>query len=183
MRKALPIIIIFSLLLSGCTLTQNKQDQEAKTSNQNKQAQQETQEQVFTGSFLDAVKKGVGLKCTYEIDGVKAEGYIKGKKYRGKMQSEGKLAQVIMKDNCIWTWGEGQEQGIKTCYDPEKADETMWGEGSQEESASDTESTKINTPEGQYKCIPISISEDRFTPPSDIKFLDMQEMMQNYMNQ
>lgn len=174
MRKALPIIIVFSLFLSGCTLTGNKNNQENPSQ---EQSQESNQEQTFSGSFTEAVRKGIGLKCTYQIEEHTSEGYIKGKKYRGKIQSQGKVSQVIMKDNCMWVWDEGQDQGFKTCYEPEEADETLWGD------SGDSESTEINTPQGQYKCKPAVIGEDKFTPPADIKFMDLQEMMQGYTNQ
>ena len=67
-------------------------------------------------------------KCTYQVDGNQYEGYIKGKNYRGKIESEGKIGEVIMQDNCMWTWNTGETQGMKMCYELDEADSTLWGE-------------------------------------------------------
>lgn len=127
---------------------------------------------TFVGSLKEAIGMGVAMKCTYEVEGNEYEGYIKGKNYRGKMvNAEGQTGEVIVKENCMWSWSENQAQGVKTCI----ADEDMEEEGGDIWDQPDTVDTSVN-----YKCLPTTVSDSMFTPPSDIQFLDIDEMMKNF---
>jgi hypothetical protein len=125
------------------------------------------------GTLKEAVALGVGMKCTYEIEGNKYEGYIKGENYRGKIKTaEGKEGGVIMKGNCMWTWTEGESQGVKICYD---------------ETDVETEETDVwEQPQGTvgpdmtYTCVPAAVTDAQFTPPADVNFLDLESMMEGF---
>lgn len=173
-QKKLLIILIFSFFLSGCTKKSDNTANSVPAGNGDTTTSQVKEDESFTGSLYDAIKLGTGMKCTYTLDGKEYEGYVKGKNYRGKVVSQGQVTEVIMSDNCMWTWGGGLEQGIKTCYDPEEADEMIW-QGQEEE-------TSVNTGDVSYRCTPSVISDDLFNPPADQNFMDVQEMMQNLPN-
>ena len=73
---------------------------------------------TFSGMLKDAVELGVVMKCTYEVEGNEYESFIKGENYRGKIKTtEGKTGEIIIKDNCMWTWSEEETQGIKICFE------------------------------------------------------------------
>ena len=75
--------------------------------------------------------------------------------------------EVIIKDNCMWSWSEGESQGMKTCFDA--AEQDIWDEP-QGASASDVE----------YHCVPTVITDAKFIPPTNIEFMDLDEMMGGY---
>ena len=127
----------------------------------------------FSGTLKDAVNLGIAMKCTYTVEGNEYESLIKGENYRGKIKTaEGKTGEVIMKNNCMWTWTEGEVQGMKTCFeesDPETTD--MW---EQPQGAVGTDIT--------YTCLPTTVTDAEFTPPSDIDFMDLDAMMEGLGN-
>lgn len=137
--------------------------------------------EAFKGGLAAAVKLGVPMKCSYSIGNeMESEGYIKGKNYRGKMEDEtGKVSEVIMKDNCMWNWDTETREGSKFCFEGENED-AMW-----DFDAGDTEDMDIpegyEAPDVEYDCKPAVISDSMFALPTDVKFLDMQEMMNSFM--
>ena len=65
------------------------------------------------------------MKCTYKVEGNEYESFIKGENYRGKIKTaEGKTGEVIMKNNCMWTWTVEEAQGIKTCFEESDTGDT-----------------------------------------------------------
>ena len=125
----------------------------------------------FVGSIQEAMSMGVGMKCTYEVEGSQYEGYVKGNSYRGMVASAQGISQVIVKDNCVWSWSEDESQGVKMCSDPEDgSDSSVWDNP---ESGLDT---SLN-----YECSAVAVSDSQFSPPSDIEFIDFEAMMQNMM--
>ncbi len=77
-----------------------------------------------------------------------------------------------MKDNCMWTWSEDEAQGMKICFeetDPEATD--IW---EQPEGTVGTDMT--------YTCLPAAVTEAKFTPPTDVEFMDLDAMMQGMGN-
>lgn len=121
--------------------------------------------EVFTGSLKEAVSLGVPMKCKYTVAGVEYEGVVKGNQYKGSIVNpDGTSGTVIMKENCVYTWEEGQDQGIKVCYDIEEGD--IWD-------SEDTEAIHES-----YVCNPAAVSDAEFDLPADVSFLDMDSFMQ-----
>ena len=113
-----------------------------------------------------AVDLGIPMKCTYKVEGYEYEGYIKGEKWRGKVKSaDGNIGEVIMKDNCMWSWTTETEQGVKMCFEEAEGEEDVW-------------SQQDTTPDIDYNCLPTAITDSRFDPPGNINFLDMDQMIQ-----
>jgi len=138
--------------------------------------------EAFKGGLAAAVKLGVPMKCSYSIDGeMESEGYIKGKNYRGKMTAEqGKIAEVIMKDNCMWNWDEDTKEGVKFCFENEEGN-TMWGDFDEEDFENVELPEGYEPPDMEYDCKPAIIADSKFIPPSDVEFVDMQEIMNSFM--
>ena len=111
------------------------------------------------------------MKCTYSIEGNEYVGYVKGKSWRGSMKSaDGKTSEVIMKDNCMWTWEEGVAQGMTTCFEPVEGEEdTDFWEGTESGGTS---------PDVNYSCMPAVITDSKFDPPTNVEFMDLNQMMQ-----
>ncbi len=164
MKKILPIIIVVALLGVGAFALLGKGEGES-GSEISESSQAETDSaptiQKFT-ALKAAVELGIPMKCSYSMGGVETEGYIKGEQWRGKMESQdGQTAEVIMKDNCMWSWGGGQPQGIKLCFTPEEGEGSVWDQD--------------DTSGLEYNCVPAAITDDKFTPPANIEFLDMSQ--------
>ena len=122
----------------------------------------------FSGTLKEAVARGVGMRCSYSIEGNEYEGYVKGQNYRGEVKdAEGRVGGVIIKDNCVWSWVEGESEGMKVCY--EQDDETDIWEDTFEGAA---ESNLV------YHCTPTVVSDTQFDPPADINFLDLNSLME-----
>ncbi len=121
------------------------------------------QGESFTGKLKEAVARGIPMKCTYSQEGTTGTSYIKGNKVYGEITGQGKTGYVVMVDKCMWSWNKGETQGIKMCFE-----ENVW-EGEKGEGSVATEA--------EYNCSPALVSDSQFNPPSNVKFLTIEEMM------
>jgi len=175
MKKLLPVVLILVVIGVGALLIGRSRGTTTTPSDSETVTTQSSQSDTFVGSLKEAVARGVGMKCTYQVEGNEYEGYIKGKNYRGKTKTtEGKEGGVIIKDNCMWIWAEDEDQGIKTCF---------------EDTEAETQSTDIwEQPQGtvgsdmEYTCVPFAVREAQFTPPAGVEFLDLESMMEGLGN-
>jgi hypothetical protein len=114
--------------------------------------------QTFTGSIKDAVKKGIPLKCTMpknETTGIEVVvGYLKGEKYYAEINQKGKAGYIIIADNCMYSWFKSDKQGAKICFSG-----NVWDQQGSEDT--------------NYNCKTAAFSDSIFTPPSDVKFMDI----------
>lgn len=121
--------------------------------------------ETITGTIEKIMAMGKTAKCTYKVNDIEAEGYIKNNMYRGKsnIPNQG-LVDIIMKDNCMYAWSDkkqdapGGYQGTKICFDEGMS---MFGQNSG------------IRPDIEYKCSVTSVSDDIFEPPANIKFYDV----------
>jgi len=169
MKKSLPIIIILVIIVAGLVgwkyLGKGKT---ALTSGGTEQVQEETQGESFTGKIKDAFMRNVPLKCTYQMDeNNSGVGYLKNQKYYGEITSNGKITYVILADNCMWSWTKEETQGVKMCFEVEEG-EDIWSDIEEGQQAAGYD----------YRCAPSLVNDAVFTPPSNIKFMDIDQMMQ-----
>jgi len=127
-------------------------------------------DQPFSGTLKAAIAMGVPMKCSYAVEGVEYEGYIKGEQFMAKVNANGKAGNVIIKDDCMWSWTDEEAQGIKTCFEPVEGEESIWD-------SPDTSELDMN-----YTCRPAAITDDKFNPPSNIEFLDLDSLMNGSLN-
>lgn len=179
MKKILPIIVII-LVISGIagyfliqkdSLPSTDQVIDQEEESQAVDTEDTSDKEKYTGTLKKMVDLGVPLKCTFS-QGEEYSGttWVKGEKFYSEIESEGQSGKVIFKDNCMWNWSEGQEQGVKMCFDPEEAEEMFSGE-------TDTGQTGLPT-DANFNCQPAVFTDARFNPPSGIEFMDMDELMQ-----
>lgn len=121
----------------------------------------------FTGKLKQAITIGVPLKCTYQQGDFAGTGYVQGKKYFGEVSNQEQKGYVIMKDNCMWTWGEEQKQGVKMCFEEDIFEGNEEVEG--------TVPTEV-----EYHCAPAVFPDSKFDPPADINFMDVSQQFMNY---
>ncbi|PJC28385.1 hypothetical protein CO054_00410 [Candidatus Shapirobacteria bacterium CG_4_9_14_0_2_um_filter_39_11] len=166
MKKALPIVIlivIVALLVGGWMfLKKGKGGVSLPIPGEiKKEAGQEGES--FTGKLKDAVARGLPMKCTYTQDSTTGTSYIKGSKVYAEITAQGKEGYIIMVDKCMWTWNKGESQGIKMCFE-----ENVW-EGEEGAGSAPTEA--------EYNCAPALVSDSQFSPPANVKFVDVEEMI------
>jgi len=105
------------------------------------------------------------MECTYTMNGTKVKSRIKGKNFSGEMETPEGLSYVIIKDNCMWTWQKDTKQGVKTCFKNEDGSETsIWDDFDKK------------TPDAKYNCHPAVISENAFNIPSDVSFMNIDNL-------
>ena len=173
MKKLLPIVLVIAVVGVVAFFMMNRGSGKGKLIDDTLIGSE--QGETFTGSLMDAVKLGVAMKCTYEVEGNEYEGYVKGTNYRGKMTTaEGKVAEVILKDNCMWSWSEEENQGIKTCFEATEMEgetDSIWDQAG------------AASADMSYKCAPAAVTDAQFTPPANIQFMDLDSMMEGFRNQ
>lgn len=158
----LGLFFVSALFLSGCTLP-------GKTETDEKQLSKTATEKGFNGAFKAAIALGAPMKCSYEVDGNVAEGWIKGKQYLGKTTMQEKTVNILMKGECMWSWGEGETTGTKMCFETTN-DESIWDD------------TSEGSPK-TVKCRPAAITDAKFTPPSNVEFINMDNMYGGNMSE
>lgn len=163
MKKTLPVIlaVLFGLVVVGFLVFKRQSTSPAQISPQGASL-----EETFVGRLKEAVMKGVPLKCTWQQGDYLSEGYIKGEQYYGKMQTPQGESYVIMKDNCMWAWAKGEAQGVKNCFVPEEGETDFW--------------EMEEAPQNVLNCVPATITDSQFEPPTEVNFVDMQQIMQQF---
>ena len=172
MKKSLPLIIVVAVIVVGLAtwnfLGRNKQALIENGVQQTETTQEEAKGESFTGKIKDAFMRNVPLKCTYQMDENNSSvGWLKDKKYYSEIAADGKMSYLILIDNCMWVWNKDEkDKGVKMCF-VQQQDEDFWE--SFEESQ---EVAGYN-----YKCSPAIINDAVFTPPADVKFTDIDALM------
>lgn len=134
--------------------------------------------QTMSDNLLGLLSSGKTQQCTFDSSdpasgGINGTVYLSGNKMRGdfKIATEGsQVNQISMirngDDNYIWGEGFPGGTGIKMTL-------------SMDEYTSDAESKKYFDPtqKVEYKCDSWVVDSSVFTPPSNVKFSDISEMM------
>jgi len=180
MKKALTValLVVVSISLTGCLKKDNQQ-----TGGGN-------EEEMFSGSFFDLVKRGKNVKCTFSdnSEDSSSEGtiYVSGSKARNdfvaKMnEGEDFESHSIVHGEYIYVWSSAGEQGTKMkLSDIEAQQEEM---PTAEDMKEAYQGYKDLQDEVDFKCRPWIPDNSKFNPPSNIEFVDMGEMMQQMQEQ
>lgn len=151
-----------ALFLGGCNLIPGKKEE----SLVNKTNETEKGD-IFSGSLKAAMELGMPFKCTNSVETGEgeavSEGIIQGKQYRGKMTINGRSTNVIMKDNCMWSWQDNDSNGMKTCFEPTEEGEDTWDSNNEEF-------------DKNVKCVPTVVTGESFLPPTNVNFLNLDEL-------
>ncbi|MFH0943236.1 MAG: hypothetical protein V1810_03620 [Candidatus Beckwithbacteria bacterium] len=131
----------------------------------------------FTGNLKEAMAKNLPMKCEWKQNNNSGASYVKGDDIYVETIVDGKNGFIIMKDNCMWSWGDQMEQGVKFCSEPTEVEVN-------EDIKNQTGEDKAEGVDWQmeYKCAPAIFGEEKFTPPAGVKFTDMDEMLQGLGN-
>lgn len=133
---------------------------------------------AFT-SIRDALSKSISLECTVTNDeGRVTKAYIKNGAVRADMTAPdpNEVGSMILKDNTLYTWSGTEGVMMKLPKEDYEA-EAMPKESNQgDEFINDLE-------EHKESCKPAVVDDSLFTPPSDVVFSDMSQMMEGQMNE
>ncbi len=165
-------LILLGILLTGCLPQMQKES--AEDGEQKKAGQQE---ESYSGTMEKIMGLGVPLKCSWKKDdSYYGESWVKGKQSYGEIHQEGKVAKVLFKDDCMWTWEESNPEGTKMCFEEK---EMEWMPEAREEMAQDQPNFQYQQPDIDYQCRPGIFGDDKFNPPAEVNFTDIGQMMEN----
>ncbi|MEK6947895.1 MAG: hypothetical protein AABX19_01490 [Nanoarchaeota archaeon] len=162
-RNTILIILVLGILILGAC---SKTDSQTSTDSNDK----------FSGKLADIMNSGSSYKCTTMQENNQIEMYVKGKKVRSELTTpQGKVNVVSDENKCVWMWQNGTNQGTKFCSDETKSD----SDTTEEYNAQVQGKTDPNT---NVDCNKFSVSDDMFTPPTNVQFSDLSEMMKKFQN-
>jgi hypothetical protein len=175
-KKLLLSVATVGLVLAGCK--QGANQAATSTGNTPQQATEsapkaDNKGKSFVGSLKDAIAQAVPMKCTFKDKDVEGTSYVNGKQMYSEMTASGKTSSIIVKDDCMWTWANGEKQGFKFCYKPEES-QKLWDDINSNTPAKGS----AKMPSGaEYNCSPGLADNSKFTPPADVNFASLDDMM------
>ncbi len=107
-----PVFVLVVVMLAGCS---GKQPAAEKVWNI-----PTAEEESSTGDWMSLLGKGKSVECTIPGEGMTTKMYAEGKKYRTETVIEGKKHLSVSDGKMMWTWVEGEKQGMKmefSCMD------------------------------------------------------------------
>jgi len=122
-----------------------------------------------------AMTAGMAMKCTYAYKNIQSEGWIKGQKYYFKTTMPQGVGYVISDGTWMYTWQEGQTQGVKFNIAQMKTLSEGKEQGYQDMKQVSADATNV-------QCTPDAAGDSKFTPPSNIQFQDMGELLKQMQN-
>ena len=169
---AIVVLVGFSLLQKS----EKKINQNTPQSNSN-----------IISSSLDEVFNGRGsMECTFtNEDGQQYTIYIKNGKVRTDFEggNEGSGGMIYTQDK-VWTWDKVKKEGAIMTIPQVDEKDTTFEESKGETPVQSKEELKKEIEKYKESCKNTSVSDSLFTPPQDIKFIDMSELLKNMpMNQ
>lgn len=162
MRKYYGVLfLLVAVLLSGCSLVKGP-------AGENGNGGEKGVVEEWKGSLKEMVAKNVSMRCDYDDgQGNSWTSYVKGRNYYAERVGDGKKGYVLMKDICMWSWSDDEDQGIKICWDEEDLEGSMWEDPGQYGTS-------------EYNCVPTVIANSKFDVPKGVSFLDMNQVQQMY---
>lgn len=180
MKNLVPVIVI--LLLLGFSGYYFMNSQKAKSPMMEQKTTGTTRQggNIFT-SIKDALSKSISLKCEYPNPDGKGTvtSYIKNGAVRvmSMMMGPKGNGSAIMKENKMWIWDDIKKEGMMITLDTSKMVKPSGGA-----SPSSDQREKVLAEMEKYKnyCKTEMVADSLFTPPADVKFTDLQNMMKNF---
>ncbi|MBN1162607.1 hypothetical protein JXA34_02575 [Patescibacteria group bacterium] len=181
------ILLILPLFVTACKKNQTTQEVEDTTPKASDTT--ETTSGKIKGSILDLLSVGKNYKCTYsktdENFSFEGVSYIAGDKVRSdtkmtliaenededneEMEFE---SHSLVKNKVAYTWGSMMEKGVKIDLNEieDKTDQEL-------PDTPNGEAVKNMREEFEYDCNPWVVDNSKFDVPTDVEFVDMNEML------
>ena len=181
--KALIGLAILLLIITGTTAYLRR----TSLSSSNSTSSTTTSQPSSTPTKLsDWLKKKTSVVCTLNQNGHTTTIYLKGDKIRvdglthfNQDQNQTQKSYYIQDDQYAYIWTEGKPNGTKYplksfINDDEDNSET----NNNAPQKFDLKEMEAAWEGMDYKCTPKNLSDSTFTPPSNIKFVDLENMFQ-----
>lgn len=181
------ILLVFPFFLAGCLNKTATTTSDNSDSTGTKTTDSDSEEMNIMGSLADLLKLGKSLKCTGEYKDEETEMsmtvYASGEKSytesQTKMNGEEFKGYSIYDGEWVYTWGDQMENGTKMKVEDVEDLEADTPHPDEEIDEEAIEASKEYMENFNYKCMPWIPNADKFTPPSDIEFIDMSTFMQD----
>lgn len=119
-----------------------------------------TSTEPYFGKLKDIIAQNTSSKCTWKTNENNfGKGYLKNGRFYAEMTKDSQAGLIIIADYCLWSWQKDVKQGAKMCFKPEDSS-SIWEK-------------KGGIPDVDFTCNPSEFSENVFTPPNDIAFVNV----------
>lgn len=171
--KMKKIAIVVFLIFLSFFLTACDKEKESKKEEEKKK------EESYSGSLDKMMALGIPLKCQWKKD-EKSYGtsWIKGKSYYSEIIDNNKTFKIVYKDDCLWSWEEGNTNGSKICQLSD------WKKMAEEEEKKEAKNNKNDWQDllnkTDYKCYPSLFEEKKLIPPQGVNFVDINQLLKDW---
>ncbi|MCX6695286.1 MAG: hypothetical protein NTU61_03220 [Candidatus Altiarchaeota archaeon] len=126
-----------------------------------------------------AIASGQSYRCVYKYQGIQSETIVKGEKFKSTASVGGHVSHSVSDGVWMYSWSEGESQGIKFKISD------MKDLSSQQQSSGSgyTDLSQVAEMAANVECSPATISDSVFTPPSNVPFQDMGELIKQMQQQ
>lgn len=170
------LLILVSFFLTACTHT--KKTSQPQTTDSRTETPQQDSEESIQGSFLDFMKIGRDLRCTYsgEEQGTAFSGevFVSKNKIRGNStitSTEGSIQGYVISDGTyMHVWSNQANIGTKIKIDEFSKDI----EGNADAKSKDFEQYRKQY---NYSCKPWDVDNSVFDVPTDVEFMDFTSLL------
>ncbi len=185
MKKLLVVflLLLFPLVLTGCNGSgQQTNLQDNQENQQVEESMAPTENEGYSGKLEKIISLGQALECSFkQSDQYYGSSWIKGENSYSEIYAEGKKSHIIVKDDCVWTWGE-ESDGVKICFNSEIKEEATEEVEQEIEEKEASETEEMGPPSDvEYDCRPAVFGEEKFSPPDNVAFTDLDQMLPEQM--
>jgi len=116
-----------------------------------------------------AIASGGSYKCTYKYEGVESQMWVSGNKFRSETNTpQGKYIGV---SDGVWmySWADGKLEGVKFKISD--------FQDNKQQTSGYTDLSEISKSAANVECVPTVVTGGTFTPPGNVVFKDMGEML------
>lgn len=171
------------LILAGCG---NGSGESTKVSNQDNMTVETRKENTENDGMIKSIKEAMGLgramKCTYKMEeegGMEAIAFVDGEKYKMEVLVADKKQQMVFDGETMFSWGEGDRQGMKMTKDCLAQTEKNLAQNKEGNNLSEEEPAEVNNKPFE-NAVDVQCAETSgidFSVPAEVTFLDQCEMM------
>lgn len=183
---SISLLILVALFATGCIKKPQTDQAQTKTSDSTTQKSDDDVDS-FTGNLMDVLKMGKAVKCTGTYTGEEGSMdmtvYASGEKSYSEMTfdlgEEGTMESYSIYDgDWMYSWNNmGMASKMKVSDMEELAGDMPEAEDYE---GADAETPQAFQQDFNYKCRPWIADNSKFTPPSDIEFVDLTQTMKDF---
>lgn len=178
---ALLVLIIVGAYMATGGFGSNEDEQNSATESSSETQQKESEasetssEETSVNLIESALAGGDAVKCVFVQDNNSGTAYISSEnKYRVDYQSPEGNGSLIFKDDVMYTWMDGESEGIQITNPKDSA-----GELSEQYDSYSPEEIEENYNEENIDCEKFSFDDSLVELPSNVEFVSYDELLQS----